>query len=84
MEEQEIWHKATKKPVQIEWRDVRGEKEQMETREGKLYGYKGQDVIIKGIQGEIYPCKIDIFEKEYDFDARILQALKSGVPEEVG
>ena len=24
------------------------------------------DYIIKGVNGEIYPCKADIFEKTYD------------------
>lgn len=35
------------------------------TLEGKHIGSKG-DWIIKGIQGEIYPCKPDIFEKTYE------------------
>ncbi len=60
------WKKARKKPVIVEFREVIGEKEEISTREGKLYGYKGQDVIIKGIQGEIYPCKKDIFAKTYE------------------
>lgn len=25
------------------------------------------DYIIKGVNGEIYPCKPDIFEKTYEF-----------------
>jgi hypothetical protein len=31
----------------------------------RLVGSKG-DMIIKGIQGEIYPCKKDIFDTTYD------------------
>ena len=27
---------------------------------------RGGDYIIKGVQGEIYPCKSDIFEQTYE------------------
>lgn len=35
------------------------------TLEGTMAANKG-DYIIKGINGEFYPCKPDIFEKTYD------------------
>lgn len=35
------------------------------TLEGVMHASKG-DWIIKGVQGEFYPCKPDIFEKTYD------------------
>ena len=35
------------------------------TLEGNMIATKG-DYIIKGVQGEIYPCKPDIFEQTYD------------------
>lgn len=35
------------------------------TLEGEMIANKG-DFIIKGIQGEFYPCKPDIFEATYD------------------
>lgn len=35
------------------------------TMEGKMYASVG-DYIIKGVNGEFYPCKPDIFEKTYD------------------
>jgi len=35
------------------------------TLEGKMTAKKG-DMIIKGIQGEIYPCKKDIFDASYE------------------
>ncbi len=35
------------------------------TREGSLVANDG-DYIIKGIQGEYYPCKPDIFEQTYE------------------
>ena len=37
----------------------------IETLEGTMRANKG-DYIIKGIQGEFYPCKPDIFEKTYE------------------
>lgn len=36
------------------------------TLEGIMQAKYGQDYIIKGIEGEIYPCKKDIFEKTYE------------------
>ncbi|MEK4620655.1 hypothetical protein NYE71_32195 [Bacillus sp. FSL K6-0273] len=35
------------------------------TLEGRMKGSYG-DYIIKGVNGEIYPCKADIFEKTYE------------------
>lgn len=35
------------------------------TLEGNMTASKG-DWIIKGVNGELYPCKPDIFEKTYD------------------
>jgi len=37
----------------------------IQTLEGKMKGDFG-DFIIKGIQGEVYPCKPDIFETTYE------------------
>ena len=37
----------------------------IETLEGVMLGEWG-DYIIKGIIGEFYPCKLDIFERTYD------------------
>ena len=36
----------------------------IETLEGIMYAGEG-DYIIKGVAGEFYPCKPDIFEKTY-------------------
>lgn len=38
----------------------------IETLEGTMYAKCG-DIIIKGVQGEFYPCKPDIFHATYDF-----------------
>lgn len=37
----------------------------IETLEGKMTAGIN-DMLIKGINGELYPCKIDIFEKTYE------------------
>ena len=37
----------------------------IETLEGNMIAYHG-DYIIKGIMGEFYPCRPDIFEKTYE------------------
>lgn len=38
---------------------------EIETLEGKIYASPG-DWVIKGIKGEFYPCKPDIFEVTYE------------------
>jgi hypothetical protein len=38
---------------------------QIKTLEGTMIGIVG-DWIIKGVSGEFYPCKNDIFEKTYE------------------
>ena len=35
------------------------------TLEGTMVGERG-DMIIRGVKGELYPCKPDIFEATYD------------------
>ena len=37
----------------------------IETLEGTMRGDVG-DYIIKGLKGELYPCKPDVFEKKYE------------------
>lgn len=39
--------------------------ETIKTLEGELHVSKG-DYIIKGLKGEFYPCKPEIFEESYD------------------
>ena len=38
----------------------------IQTLEGEMHASVG-DYIIKGVNGEFYPCKPDIFKKTYDF-----------------
>lgn len=44
-----------------------GEKYMLPTLEGIMEASK-DDVIIKGVKGEFYPCKPDIFEATYDIN----------------
>ena len=43
------WKNCWKKPVKAQF----------------TYGYAGRLVLLKGIRGEVYPCKIDIFNDTY-------------------
>jgi hypothetical protein len=61
-----LWKKARKKPVIVHYREVMGDVEKILTREGSLYGYQGKDYIIRGVKGELYPIKKEIFEETYD------------------
>ncbi len=60
------WKKARKKPVVIEFREVVGEREIIETREGKLTAIRGRDFIIRGVEGEEYPITKRTFRRTYD------------------
>ncbi len=44
---------------------VNGERLAIQTLEGMQW-VSMNDYIIQGVEGEIYPCKPDIFEKTYD------------------
>ncbi len=39
---------------------------EVQTPEGLMIAYPDQDVLMVGIEGEVYPCKKDIFAKTYD------------------
>ena len=58
------WKDCWKKPVKVQYKEITKTAE-IRTREGKPYGYAGIDVLLKGIKGEVYPCKIDIFNATY-------------------
>jgi len=74
------WRKARKKPIIVQFREVRPKElirvkypekievrgEVIETPEGDLEAHVGEDYIIKGVNGELYPIKIDIFNKTYE------------------
>ena len=59
-----LWRKYRKKPVVINV--VKTEQVVfIETLEGTMRADPG-DYIIKGVNGELYPCKPDIFAKTYE------------------
>ena len=62
----EIWKKARKKPIIVEFREPIFEVEEIKTKEGILIARKGEDFIIKGVEGELYPIKKKIFHKIYE------------------
>ena len=49
----------------ITWTDSDGGQLSIETLEGEMTASAG-DWIIKGVKGEFYPCKPDIFAATYD------------------
>lgn len=53
------------KELKISFKEPNNPKIVIPTLEGDLYASIG-DYIIKGIKGEIYPCKPDIFEATYE------------------
>ena len=53
----------TKIPVEIKARKLT-QKTLIKTLEGQMVGNKG-DWLIQGVNGELYPCKDDIFKKTY-------------------
>jgi hypothetical protein len=50
--------------------EVKGDGLIIKTLEGDMKASIG-DWIIKGVQGEFYPCKPDIFEKTYELVAEV-------------
>lgn len=58
------WKKYRKKPVVVEAR-LAETGEVIETKEGTLTASEG-DLIIRGVQGEVYPIKPDIFRETYE------------------
>jgi hypothetical protein len=52
----------------VSWSDSDGGSLMIKTLEGDLHASPG-DWIIKGVRGEFYPCKPDIFEATYELEA---------------
>lgn len=51
--------------ITLTWRDGYLEGAYVNTLEGGIYATYG-DYIIKGVDGEFYPCKPSVFEKTYE------------------
>lgn len=66
------WRSARKKPVVIEYRGPYYDTDTIETIEGdfevdeEYIEEHGGYVIIRGVEGEVYPCGIDIFRETYE------------------
>lgn len=66
-----MWRKARKKPVIVEFREPVPDPNYMNaelihTREGNLFAFSGEDFVIRGVKGELYPIKKDIFYETYE------------------
>ncbi len=61
------WFKCWERPVQVEFATPSAPLE-INTLEGTHRYDPGKDVLIRGIKGELYPCKRDIFEATYTKD----------------
>ena len=60
------WFKAKKKPVEVSVRGPVAKKEVIHTLEGDMTASPG-DYVIRGVKGEMYPIKPDIFEETYEW-----------------
>lgn len=58
------WETYRKLPVVVEATEI-AEEVAIQTLEGVMVGHQG-DMLIRGVNGEIYPCKRDIFNKTYE------------------
>jgi len=70
------WTKVQKKPVVVEAR-VATEHTEVHTREGTVVAEPG-DVLIRGVEGEVYPCDPGVFERTY----RVLEGDHRSEPEQ--
>jgi len=59
------WRKCRKKPVIVEFSEIQREIK-IKTREGFLTAKPDQDFLIRGVDGEYYPIKKEIFYKTYE------------------
>jgi len=79
MEKKSKWGRARKRPVEVEYREPKTngyafpdinkggiDVEWIDTLEGKLYALPERDFVIRGVKGELYPIRKDIFEETYE------------------
>ena len=58
------WHDAKKRPVVVKATPMPAPFT-VETKEGTMEGEQG-DILIRGVEGELYPCDSEIFYKTYE------------------
>lgn len=64
----DTWHCCKRKATIADFREVKGEKEVVNTPAGKLE-VSGKDFfIMRGVNGEEYPIRKDIFNKTYELE----------------
>lgn len=61
----EIQEFTGQETIRVDYKDKNNHTLKIDTLEGVMTASVG-DYIIKGVQGEFYPCKPDIFEKTYE------------------
>lgn len=61
-----VWGRARKKQVDVDFREVRGRKEKVRTKNGEVLARKGFDYVVRGVDGELYPVDRDIFNRTYE------------------
>lgn len=61
------WQACRKKPIVVEYTEIPRSigTVLIATREGYLEAYPDNDYIMRGVDGEVYPIKKDIFDKSY-------------------
>ncbi len=60
------WKRARKKPIIIDFREVKPDETGIETLEGYKPCHPDQHFIIRGIKGELYPIEKGIFYATYE------------------
>lgn len=72
MTESDTWKSARKKPVEVEFQGPFTDIREVNTLEGyfevdeSYIEEHGGFVIIRGVDGEKYPCALDIFRETYE------------------
>lgn len=61
----ELFEFVDNQPLRVSYENPKKPVIKLRTLEGELNASEG-DYIIKGVQGEFYPCKPDIFEQTYE------------------
>lgn len=61
----EIQEFVGQETIRVDYKDKNNPTLKIDTLEGVMTASVG-DYIIKGVQGEFYPCKPDIFEQTYE------------------
>ena len=76
------WKACIKKPVIVHYREIRPGETVVSTREG-ITPVLETDLLMMGVDGEVYPIARDIFEKTYRTDVEnVLGGADAGVANE--